>query len=237
MQILFSQLEASCLQLSFLLTVVCWELFCLQFELFYSQFELLCIQLSFFAYSGKVRLTVSKEAQLYAKSLNCKQENLPRQCRPPPTLLSSKCIQSGTLWMLERLPVAISFTWHMTGAAGYHDKCSWRKLAGLGLLTHARVSSVCMHVQSTADQVSNICWQTGSFQRTPEGRVYISDMPKTLKRYKNNLSDILVSSCNVHIWAALLVYSMTYRWRWTKAKALAITRTCDLCQPPFSQRH
>ena len=53
MQLFWLQLEASCLQMSFLLTVV-FGSFSLQFELVYLQFEHFCLQLSFFAYSGKV---------------------------------------------------------------------------------------------------------------------------------------------------------------------------------------
>ena len=65
-------LEASCLQLSFLLTVVFGSLFAYNLSLFDLLFELFCLQLSFFADGQKVCLgstsadceLLSKEAQL-----------------------------------------------------------------------------------------------------------------------------------------------------------------------------
>ena len=65
MQPFFLQLEASCLQLSFLLTLDKFS-FCLQLELFCLQFQFLCLQWESVSNKGL--------KGLYAKKLNCKQK-------------------------------------------------------------------------------------------------------------------------------------------------------------------
>ena len=79
MQLIYLQLEASCLQWSFLLTVDKFSFCYSQLELFCLQLELFGLQLELFAYSGKARLiralrdckqrslTVSKTAPTVSK--------------------------------------------------------------------------------------------------------------------------------------------------------------------------
>ena len=110
------QLEASCLQWSFLLTIDHFSFFTYSWSFFAYSFSFLTYSWNFFAYSGKVRLiralrdckqrsltvskeapTVSKKASPFSLSLTTPPPPLPRQTAARPTAKSLISVHFGSV--------------------------------------------------------------------------------------------------------------------------------------------
>ena len=98
------QMEASCLQWSFLLTVVFGSFFAYRSSVFYLQLELSLLQLKLFAYSGKVLLASSSTACKQRSSTVSKQSPTVSYKRLLPNFAFRSCINIASKKLKSALP-------------------------------------------------------------------------------------------------------------------------------------